>query len=292
MSKIRTRINQAVSAYRAVEIPKSALYSRVKENIKNFRRMKMKKFAFKTLSAAAAATLIFTVSLNTFDGLASSLSNIPVIGGIAGALTFNTFSAEDKERHYDVTVRQLGIAWLNDEKFEASLFEAPLNEKYYDEAVKLYSDFIAEINAANGTEIINKSLTAGYDVITNDGGLLVIKRYAVETAASAAETALYDNIDLENKVILTLPSLFKDNGYIDIISGEIRGQMKKRAAEGENFNEFVNISENQKFYINAERKLVIHFDKYEIAPGYMGSPEFAIPTEIMENSLIGKEYVR
>ena len=39
---------------------------------------------------------------------------------------------------------------------------------------------------------------------------------------------------------------------------------------------FEGITENQKFYVNENGNVVIVFDKYEIAPGYMGMPEFEI----------------
>ena len=47
---------------------------------------------------------------------------------------------------------------------------------------------------------------------------------------------------------------------------------------------FKKIAENQDFYINSNNDLVICFDEYEVAPGYMGPVEFVIPKEIV-NSL-------
>ncbi|MDE7061582.1 MAG: RsiV family protein, partial [Lachnospiraceae bacterium] len=39
---------------------------------------------------------------------------------------------------------------------------------------------------------------------------------------------------------------------------------------------------DRNFYLNAENKLVIVFDEYEVAPGSMGMPEFVIPEEVLE----------
>ena len=39
-------------------------------------------------------------------------------------------------------------------------------------------------------------------------------------------------------------------------------------------------NEYQNFYINSEGKVVIVFEKYEIAPGYMGTQEFVIDKQI------------
>lgn len=46
---------------------------------------------------------------------------------------------------------------------------------------------------------------------------------------------------------------------------------------------FKSITEDRTFYINEAGKLVIVFDEYEVAPGYMGSVEFEIPTEIVKD---------
>ena len=39
---------------------------------------------------------------------------------------------------------------------------------------------------------------------------------------------------------------------------------------------FTTVSKDTKFYLNEEGNPVIVFDEYEIAPGYMGMPEFEI----------------
>ncbi|MBR7149052.1 MAG: DUF3298 domain-containing protein, partial [Firmicutes bacterium] len=45
---------------------------------------------------------------------------------------------------------------------------------------------------------------------------------------------------------------------------------------------FQEISPNETFFINEDGLLVICFDKYEVAPGAMGSPEFVIPAEYFQ----------
>ena len=55
---------------------------------------------------------------------------------------------------------------------------------------------------------------------------------------------------------------------------------------------FEKISKEQSFYINSEGKLVISFDKYEVAPGYMGIQEFVIPTEVISEILVSDEYIK
>ena len=47
--------------------------------------------------------------------------------------------------------------------------------------------------------------------------------------------------------------------------------------ENNKFN-FKSISNKTNFYVNEKGKLTLVFDKYEVAPGYMGMGEFSIPT--------------
>ena len=37
---------------------------------------------------------------------------------------------------------------------------------------------------------------------------------------------------------------------------------------------------DESFYFNEEGLLVIAFDEYEVAPGYMGAVEFTIPSSV------------
>lgn len=49
-------------------------------------------------------------------------------------------------------------------------------------------------------------------------------------------------------------------------------------------NDFKQIKEDQNFYFN-NNDLVICFDEYEVAPGYMGKTEFIIPNNIIYDIL-------
>ncbi len=99
--------------------------------------------------------------------------------------------------------------------------------------------------------------------------------------------------------------LFKDDQYIRLISGNIKEQMKSQMKDNPDkfywvhgasdvlpTDEFKAIKKDQNFYINKNGKLVIVFDKYEVAPGYMGSVEFEIPTEAIANDLVSRNYIK
>ena len=146
---------------------------------------------------------------------------------------------------------------------------------------------------------------SGYVIKTDTDRILSVGRYVVNTVASSSTTFKYDTIDKKNEVLITLPSLFKDDSYVDIISENIKEQMIKRheaddmmfywveGVEEESLVDlFEKISKEQSFYINSEDKLVISFDKYEVAPGYMGIQEFVIPTEVISEILVSDEYIK
>ena len=115
----------------------------------------------------------------------------------------------------------------------------------------------------------------------------------------------YDTIDKQKEILITLPSLFKDESYIQVISENIKEQMREQmkadpdkvfwvtgVGEEPYFETFEQIDREQNFYINNNGKLVISFDKYEVAPGYMGVAEFVIPTEVISKNLVSNEYIK
>ncbi|WP_268745207.1 RsiV family protein [Bacillus cihuensis] len=114
----------------------------------------------------------------------------------------------------------------------------------------------------------------------------------------------FDTIDKKNQILINLPSLFEDEDYVDVISENIKEQMKSQMKANpevsywvsgigeEIFDPFEKIVKEQNFYINNQGKLVISFDKYEVSPGYMGVVEFIIPTEVIQDQLVSNEYIK
>jgi hypothetical protein len=183
--------------------------------------------------------------------------------------------------------------------------ENSLNQKYLDENKELYEQFITDMEKLKENGGGHLGVDSGYTVKTDTDRILSIGRYVVNTVGSSSTTMKYDTIDKEKKILITLPSLFKDDTYIDIISENIKKQMiEQYKADNQKFywvegieqsasmELFERIPKEQNFYINTEGKLVISFDKYEVAPGYMGVVEFVIPTEILSDSLVSSEYIK
>lgn len=274
----------------------------VKETLKDGGVYKMiMKDIFKRISipaasvAAAAAVLIMTVNLS--PAFASTLSKVPLVGGIIKVLTFREYNVNDDQ--YNANIKVPSIKGLENKTLENSL-----NEKYIAENKKLYEGFIADMESLKKNGGGNLGVESGYTVKTDTDRILSIGRYVVNTVGSSSTTMKYDTIDKKNEILITLPSLFKDDKYIDVISENIKEQMieenradKKKFYWVEGIEQngtvelFNKISSEQNFYINPEGKLVISFDKYEVAPGYMGIVEFIIPTEAISGLLVSKDYI-
>ena len=140
---------------------------------------------------------------------------------------------------------------------------------------------------------------SGYEILTDTDQLLAIARYEVNTVGSSSTTMKYDTIDKQNSILITLPSLFKDGAYVDVISSYIVTEMKEQMAAGEDVVYFFSedgwsekIIPDQNFYITSDNKLVISFDKYEAAPGYMGILTFEIPTDVVKDLLVSDTYIK
>ena len=75
----------------------------------------------------------------------------------------------------------------------------------------------------------------------------------------------------------------------------IKRQMKKQMENDESVRYWINdnevgedpitVSPDHNFYINSRGDLVIVFDKYEVGSGSMGTPEFIIEKEVINDIL-------
>ena len=69
------------------------------------------------------------------------------------------------------------------------------------------------------------SVTGDYEKVVDDRRFLVVKRTFTEIKGSSATTTKYDTIDKRANVVVSLPLIFKNDFYIDVISSEIKQQI-------------------------------------------------------------------
>jgi Protein of unknown function (DUF3298)/Deacetylase PdaC len=287
------KLEKLRSDYKNVPIPDD-LDMIVKTSIK---RSMSKKFPLKSITGLVAAAL-FVLSLNTSSTFAKTLSNVPVLGNVVNVLTFTEYTVN--EPTYKANLKVPAVSNLKNKELENSL-----NKKYLEENQKLYDQFKKEIESVKKESGAHLGIDSGYEVKTDNEDILSIQRYVVNTVGSSSTTMKFDTIDKKKEILLSLPILFKNKSYVKIISENIKEQMKEQMKNDEgiiywipeaeldySIEPFVSISENQNFYINEDYKLVISFDKYQVAPGYMGVVEFIIPTNILSNILVGNHYIK
>lgn len=252
------------------------------------------------LLGTTAAAMLFTASLNISPAMARTLVDIPVVGSVVKVLMWTEY--EVSEETYDANIQVPAVENLENQEL-ANL----LNMKYRAESKALYEKFIAEVGDLKSNGGGHLGVDSGYDIKTDNDQILSIGRYVVNTVGSSSTVIQYDTIDKQNEILLSLPILFKDDAYITVISEYIKEQMhaeiiatnqekiywvKGAGIDDENlFDDFTAIDAKQEFYITDSGKLVISFDKYEIAPGYMGVVEFEIPSDIVQNHLVSNAYI-
>ncbi|MEC0265113.1 DUF3298 and DUF4163 domain-containing protein [Paenibacillus anseongense] len=291
------KLEEMKQQYMDVPIPKELDFIVTKA----IQRHTKKKRSLKWLTAAAAAAIIFVAGINTSPAFAHALSEVPLVGNLIKVLTFREYMFKDQT--YEAKLEVPVITDMKNKELQESL-----NQKYQEEAKKQYQEFMTEMDsmkaAGSGGHL---GVNSGYVVKTDNDRILSVGRYVVNMVGSSSTTFQYDTIDKKKEILITLPSLFMDERYIEVISENIKSQMNEQMkldqgkvywVEGspapvQMSEVFKSIKKDQNFYINSDGQLVISFQKYEVAPGYMGVPEFVIPTRVLSDLLVSKdEYLR
>ena len=215
------------------------------------------------------------------------MSNVPVVSSIVKLVNFKTYTAKNGNMEANINVAKV-------EGLSNKQLENQLNSKFIEEGLK-------EMEELKGDA--HKSVGTSYEVKTDTDSIYSIVYSKYETAGSSDIQYKAYTIDKKNQAVVTLNSLFKDNSYIDIISNNIKEQMSEQMKTdnskvyfidssddtGDNFDK---IKADQTFYVNSDGNIVILFNKYDVAPGYMGAPEFVIPTNVVSNILLNRGLVK
>jgi hypothetical protein len=172
-----------------------------------------------------------------------------------------------------------------------------------EEIDKIVNDYLADAKsrmqadkdafiATGGTEEdwANRDLNinVNYEVKYQQESLLSFILSADESWYNAYDMKYFYNLDLKDNRELTLKDILGDD-YIKIANDSIIKQMKERAAKDANvvywgitdnsksdIDGFTTVDEHTIFYLNEDGKPVVYFEKYEIAPGFMGAQEFVV----------------
>ncbi|WLD27850.1 Anti-sigma-V factor RsiV [Clostridioides difficile] len=244
---------------------------------------KLKKSIFKI---AVISVCLLVALVNVHPIFAGSSSNKLVKKNQIKVINAKNYSL--KQDNYEVNIRVPKIEGLKDKDLENKL-----NNEFMENGKKLYSEFQNKMKKENNKG--HRYLNVSYSVKNNSKDFLSIEVKKEEIEASSYVTKTHYTIDKNREILLNLPIFFKDSRYIDAISDNIKEQMKNQIKKDNTKSYFIDqekdspvknfesINKYQDFYFNKDGNLVISFDEYEVAPGYIGPVEFVIPDKVIKN---------
>ena len=244
-------------------------------------------YGVRAAGGAAAALLAITIMANSGAAIAHAMEKIPLIGSIAKVVTFREYESSTNNMEANIKIPEISVenedGTVNEEstqKINKSI------EEYTDEIIARYE---ADVKAADGEG--NMSVNLDYTVIKDSDRLFSIRFDQLLVMASGTQLVKIYHIDKQTGEMINLAGLFREGtDFITPISDNIKKQMKEQMEADEMITywldsetpewDFQSVREDSTFYVNEKGNLVIVFDEYEVAPGYMGSVEFEIPDEV------------
>lgn len=239
-----------------------------------------------------AVSLALVIIVNCNNTIAYAMKDIPVIGSIVEVVIFKTYVSEDKDMKANVETPYVKVEEDSIVKDAAEEMNQKIQE-YTDRVIEQYKDDVKECNGEGYEEV-----TTDYEVVTDNAQLFSLRINTTVALNTSGITIKIYHIDKTTGKMITLSDLFVEGSdYKTIISENIKEQMREEMKEKDGeviyflddteFEEwnFKSITDEANFYFNEENNLVFVFDKYEVAPGYMGVCEFEIPAEITKTLL-------
>ena len=302
--------------YDSIDIPdrlsetvKQAIASQSRqERLERYRREKKKaaKVRFFRYTAAAAAALMacMTVGVNSSEAFAREMGELPVIGALARVLTVRSWHGTDGDYEIDLEVPRIEAEAAQEAQTQpVQDFTEKINEEiekivdaYMEEARAEFQEYKKAFFETGGTQEEwndrKMDITVDYTVKYQKDNLLSLELVTAKGWVAASQERHYYNLDLDREQALTLEDILGED-YVRICNESIDAQIREQVRtdemksyfgygpDGEQDDEmgiegFTTVSKDTKFYLNEEGNPVIVFDEYEIAPGYMGMPEFEI----------------
>ncbi len=251
-----------------------------KERIQRKRRIR-------SVGSAAAVFAILLILPNTSRTAAAAMQQIPVLGNFFQVVTIREYQVDEERYQADVKVPEVvpehmdgmseETAQQTKETTDAINFDI---RQATEELIEEFKSTMEEFEDGYGDIIVDS------EVLTDDEKWFSLDLVLYQGAGSGYERHRHYTIDKTTGRRAELSDFFGED-YVETISEEVRAQMRKRMAEDENVTywidyedvpewNFESIAEDQDFYVNKDGKVVICFNEYEVAPGYMGCVEFVM----------------
>lgn len=293
LKELEKRLSEEKKYYQEIPVPEE-----LKGKLEKVTTDGGKVHRFRISAVVAAAVALLVILPNTGADIAYAMGNIPVIGKLFQAVTFRDYQYESDRFDANVEVPQIVVMGETIEGTEegSTQLQETIEQINFDiEEVtnQLIDEFkeSAELGESYG------SLEIHHETVTDNERYFTLKILIYQGAGSGAESYKLYTIDKQSGKQIQIGDLFQENsGYADVISEDIRNQMRAAMAEDEMNMYWVDntdmpyinwegIKEDQNFYFDEKENLVFVFDEYEVAPGYMGAQEFTVERSVFENLL-------
>lgn len=303
----KTKLQEMKKQYENVPLPQDGLSHLQRAMVsgrKNRRRSRVKK-AVKLCSLCTAAIVAVLVILPVAQPQAVyAMSHVPVLRTLIQVLPGWTYKHESERFSADVQVPYFAGMLVGEQgdmqemtDNEAFLYAEEtgrLNAQINLIAERMVRDFQETIEAEEGYG----QLLIRYEILDTQPAYFTLKLITYWGGGSGYEKDYYFTVNRESGRQIHLADLFiPGSDYLSRISENIKAQMREQMATDESkiywidqdpmgdtdaWN-FVGITAEQDFYVDAKGQLVITFAEGEVAPMYMGTTAFVIPGEVLDD---------
>lgn len=277
--------------YRKIKVPEE-VKEKMEEAVKRAQDQKKKTSRRRIVRVVQGAAAVFAILLilpNTSQTVAAAMQGLPVVGEFFKVVTVREYQVDEDRYMADVKVPEIvpdaAESVPEEARQEAQKTTDAINldiQKVTDELIEEFKSSMEEFADGYGDIMVDS------EVLTDDERWFSLGLVLYQGAGSGYERHRHYTIDKTTGKRAALSDFFGED-YMETISEEVKTQMRERMAADENvvywldYEEvpewnFESISEDQDFYVNSSGQVVICFDEYEVAPGYMGCVEF-----VMEN---------
>ena len=279
-------LERARARYQAQETPEE-LSLAVRAAIREGDRLrKHRRVLRRSLATALASCACFVLLVNGSPSFAQAVYEVPVLGSLARIFTVTEYTINDKERVIDVRLPALENTGHTDLEQKINQEISTRVQAVIDEAEARARETKEAYVATGGDpdDYMPVIIDVDYEVKCQNDQYLSFVINKTETRASAYTEFYTYNIDLETGKELTLRDLLGPN-WMETVNTQVEAEIARRAQDPDNIywteeqGGFQGIEEDQPFYLNENGLPVVVFEKYEIAPGSMGSQEFVIRPE-------------
>lgn len=232
------------------------------------------------ISAAMAACLVLLLNLS--PTVAAGACSLPVVGDVCRIFVFREYHTQDDIKYIDAVIPQIENTGKSELEQRVNLYIQQLIQNCLDESEARAKEYYEAYVATGGdpADFHPIGITVDYEVKYLSPQYVSLHICHYETAIAAYQTDYYYTLDLESEKMLTLKDWF-GNDYKQIVADSIRRTISTWNAEDQRelWTDITLedlITEQRSFYLNEEGQAVVVFDKYELACGAAGRPEFVI----------------